>query len=165
MRKAATALLCLTAICATGMLVAQDPPHEPDFPSPQRPTAPVYVPGQSTLLPQGNGRRFFGTGSFGSSDRGENRNEMGKIQVRIEEATGKLTSENADERESATGELEAAVTELFELRAKERLKQIEELEQRIAKLREQMERREEKKSEIIQLQVQTYINQANGLGF
>ncbi|MEZ6054946.1 MAG: hypothetical protein R3C02_26835 [Planctomycetaceae bacterium] len=165
MRRTIILLLCLAAIDVTTILMAQDAP-DARFQDPQ-PAPPTYDPGPAPAdiepIPiRGTNERSPDLLEYQIRQR---LNEEAKLQQRITEATSKLTSDDGDEMKLAHKELQEAVTELFEHRAETRLKQIEELEQRIAKLREQMERREEKKSEIIQLQVQTYINQANGLGF
>ncbi len=76
-----------------------------------------------------------------------------------------LTSSKEADREKAEDALRDAAGELFDMRTKTRRKQIEELEKRLAKLRAQLDKREEKKSEIIRLHVQTIVNEADGLGF
>ncbi|MCA9111770.1 MAG: hypothetical protein KDA52_17590 [Planctomycetaceae bacterium] len=173
MRRTPTVLFCIVVICLTGFAMAQD-----DFPDasgslfddgslrvddaipvpPQAPTQQLFpIPLDYEASLQRSNFRRPGTPTLTSDEA--------RLQGRIAQATKYVTSKIPEESERATTELESAVTEFFELRANERLKQIEELEQRVAKLRDQMERREEKKSEIIQLQVQTHINQANGLGF
>ena len=173
MRRTSTIIFCFAAICLAGNVLAQHSSVPDGFdPFERNPSAnnPYYQP-QATESSASSDGLFLLPGSMPSDMEPQDpfdqlrQSELSQLLQRITKAKRNLASDDAEEQKQATIELEAAVTELFELRAKERLKQIEELEQRIAKLREQMERREEKKSEIIQLQVQTHINQANGLGF
>ncbi len=183
MRRTTTGLLSLAAICVAGIVMAQDefdpfsPPVQqrsdgsPDAMEPMLTTDDSLRGGGSSFDRGGFGR---GRGRIADDDlpsllNRELTNQLNRpkqiLQSQITTATRQLTSDDADERDQGRAALEGAIAALFEIRAKERQEQIEELEERIAKLRDQMERREEKKSEIIQLQVQTYVNQANGLGF
>ena len=70
----------------------------------------------------------------------------------------------SDERE-ATEELRSMLNEQFEKRMVQREKQIEELEMRIKKLRSQLEVRRDAKKKIVDLKLQTLVNEAKGLGF
>lgn len=193
MRVFLTSGLCVSAMLATGFSLAQEPAAvtrsfssnsfpigqnqspaaDTDSRTPSRPAPPV-APSPFSSAVQATSPRWRGPGLFNSNvaqpgyfystSRGSSKEERA-VQKRIDTAQRQLTSEDIDAKDKAQEELKAAVGELFDMRTKSRRKQIEELEKRLAKLRKQLDQREDKKSEIIRLHVQTIVNQANGLGF
>ncbi len=88
-----------------------------------------------------------------------------RVTRKISDLKRQLGSDDAKIQASAEEELKDAVSVLFDLRTDSRKKQIEDLEKRLAKLRQQLEKREDNKSEIVRLHVQTMLNEAKGLGF
>ena len=88
------------------------------------------------------------------------------LGVKIREASAKVRDAKDDEtRDKASKELAATLDEYFEEDMKARGKELEDLGARLAKLEAQLDRRREKKEEIIDLQMKVALNEADGLGF
>ena len=87
------------------------------------------------------------------------------IQTIREAAAALSEAEDEDAREQAEEHLGELLDEYFEEDMKRREQELAEVEARVKKLRELMERRREKKQEIIELQVEVLRNEADGLGF
>jgi len=68
-------------------------------------------------------------------------------------------------RAAAMTQLNSQLDQYFEEDMKARNKELEGIESRLEKLRAQLDRRRQKKSEIIDLQAKVAINEAEGLGF
>lgn len=68
-------------------------------------------------------------------------------------------------REKVSEKLTAELDTLFQRDIDRREKEVAEAETRVKKLREQLEKRKNAKKQIIDLHVQTLVNEANGLGF
>ena len=87
---------------------------------------------------------------------------MQKLQAAIQQLkTGK---ENAA-RKAATETIQQQLATQFEADLKQREKELAEVEQRVKSLREQLDKRKAAQADIINLRLQTLINDANGLGF
>lgn len=84
---------------------------------------------------------------------------------RMSKATELLKSESEDDRVQAKTDLTVALTDLFEVMTDSREEQIEDLEKRLTKMREQLEERNAEKQQIVNLRLQTIVNEANGLTF
>jgi hypothetical protein len=85
---------------------------------------------------------------------------------RIREAAKALVdAEDDDAREDAERNLNEQLIEYFEEDMKRREEELANVERRVKELRELLERRREKKDDIIRLQVEVLQNEANGLGF
>ena len=83
----------------------------------------------------------------------------------VNEFTERLKRTPPEERSAVTKELESALQHLFDVRTQMRESQIADLEKRIQTLRTQLQERVEKMPEIVQLRLQTLVNDANGLTF
>ena len=68
-------------------------------------------------------------------------------------------------RTAATETIQQQLTTQFEADLKQREKELAEVEQRVKSLREQLDKRKAAQADIINLRLQTLINDANGLGF
>jgi hypothetical protein len=85
---------------------------------------------------------------------------------RIREAAKALVdAEDEDDREDAQRELNELLDGYFEEDMERREEELANVERRVKELRELLERRREKKDEIIRLQVEVLRNEADGLGF
>ncbi len=85
---------------------------------------------------------------------------------RIREAANALVeAEDDDAREDAERNLNEQLDEYFEEDMKRREEELANVERRVKELRELLERRREKKDDILRLQVEVLQNEANGLGF
>jgi hypothetical protein len=85
---------------------------------------------------------------------------------RIREAAKALVdAEDDDAREDAERNLNEQLDGYFEEDMKRREEELAGVERRVKELRELLERRREKKDDIIRLQVEVLQNEANGLGF
>ena len=84
----------------------------------------------------------------------------------IREAAAALSAADDDDaREDAERELNELLNEYFEEDMKRREQELAEVEARVKKLRELLERRREKRDDIIRLQIEVLRNEADGLGF
>jgi hypothetical protein len=95
---------------------------------------------------------------------------MGKIRVNakdsIRQAAEKLRDAKGNEaRSEAEKELRDLLEQYFDDDLQSRQAELGEMEDRLAKLEKQLDRRESKKDEIVDLQVKVLVNQAEGLGF
>lgn len=102
---------------------------------------------------------------FGSLHSAEHQKKSAEATQRMSQATAMLKSESQEERVQAKKDLSAALTELFEIMTESREQQISDLEKRLKKMREQLEERNDRKKEIVDLRLQTMVNEANGLTF
>ena len=84
----------------------------------------------------------------------------------IREAAAALSAaEDDDAREEAQGKLSELLDEYFEEDMNRREEELAAVEKRVKQLRELLERRREKKDDIINLQIDVLRNEADGLGF
>jgi hypothetical protein len=84
----------------------------------------------------------------------------------IREAAAALSEAEDDEaKDEAQGRLAKLLDEYFEEDMKRRENELADVEKRVRQLRELLERRREKKEDIIELQVEVLRNEADGLGF
>lgn len=156
---------------------------------PPETTAPRVDPFQPTAEPQaqtGSIRGFaepqwsggsrvgaypIGTSSSSSFFRTRNRTtgatgrEESELLQGINQAASKIASKELSVQEAGMKELESGLDKLFDVRTSARESQIAELETRLKKLRGQLEERKSRKSEIVDLRLQTILNEANGLSF
>jgi hypothetical protein len=82
-----------------------------------------------------------------------------------EAATALVEADHDDARENAERQLNELLDEYFEEDIKRREEELANVERRVKELRELLERRREKKDDIIRLQVEVLRNEADGLGF
>ena len=109
----------------------------------------------------------------GLFDRGSRRNQQEdhftqKLRKAEEDAqilARHLKQVPAEKRADVARQLDEALQNLFDVRTEMRETQIADLEKRIQTLRTQLQERVEKKTDIIQLRLQTLVNEANGLTF
>jgi len=87
---------------------------------------------------------------------------MQKLQVAMQQLK---TGKDDATRKAATETIQQQLTTQFEADLKQREKELAEVEQRVKSLREQLDKRKAAQSDIINLRLQTLINDANGLGF
>lgn len=87
---------------------------------------------------------------------------MQKLQAAIQQLN---TGKDDAERKAATETIQQQLTTQFEADLKQREKELAEVEQRVKSLREQLDKRKAAQADIINLRLQTLINDANGLGF
>jgi hypothetical protein len=95
---------------------------------------------------------------------------MGKLRANakdsIRQAAEKLRDAKGNEaRSEAEKELRDLLEQYFDDDLQRRQAELGEMEDRLAKLEKQLDRRESKKDEIVDLQVKVLVNQAEGLGF
>jgi hypothetical protein len=89
-----------------------------------------------------------------------------EAKAAMRDAAANLRSAETDaDKEQAEARLRELLTKYFEHDMTQRQSELKEMETRLRKLEEQLERRREKMEEIIDLQVQVLVNQADGLGF
>jgi hypothetical protein len=149
---------------------------EPDKkPEPKRRETKVIV-GERAGYGGGEGRGGYG-GGYGGGGRGYGRMEKGpKIVAKlhlagdevseIREAAKALSeAEDDDARDEAQEKLSELLDEYFERDMNRREEELAAVEKRVRQLRELLERRREKKEEIINLQIDVLRNEADGLGF
>jgi hypothetical protein len=74
-------------------------------------------------------------------------------------------AKDGEPKEKARAHLHDMLTEYFEKDMARRLADLKQMEERLKKLHDQLERRQTKRDEIIDLQIQVLVNQAEGLGF
>lgn len=117
----------------------------------------------SSVAPTSSDQRFPGTAGFFS--RGKPSAEEARVDSEIQQATRNLKSSDSTKKLAAEDNLRVALEKLFDLRSGSRESKIEDLEVRLKKLRGQLEERKLKKDEIVELRVQTVVNEANGLTF
>lgn len=92
----------------------------------------------------------------------------GNYQVEYEALLSQLRGnrdEDTTEWALAAKKLRKKIDEHFESKLQARVKAIEELNQRLDTLQAQLETRVDSKQEIIELKLQTLLNEARGLGF
>jgi hypothetical protein len=75
------------------------------------------------------------------------------------------TGKDEAARKAAADVIQQQLTTQFESDLKQREKELAEVEQRVKTLREQLDKRKSAQAEIINLRLQTLVNEANGLGF
>jgi hypothetical protein len=84
----------------------------------------------------------------------------------IREAANALDeAEGADARDAAKDKLAGLLDEYFEADMERREQELAQVEERVKKLRSTLERRREKKRDIIDLQMEVLLNEVDGLGF
>lgn len=89
-----------------------------------------------------------------------------KLHAAIAAAMQQLkTGKDDATRKAATETIQQQLTTQFEADLKQREKELAEVEQRVKSLREQLDKRKAAQADIINLRLQTLINDANGLGF
>jgi hypothetical protein len=89
-----------------------------------------------------------------------------ELDAKIREAAAQVRDANDDStRAAATADLTKLMDQYFEADIRVREQELADIESRLGKLRAQLDRRRQKKSEIIDLQVKVATNEANGLGF
>lgn len=165
----ATVLLIVISI-PSALLVAQSAPEQNTFYSRSR--VREEIPAQSTEVrgavpataiypgasPENSLFGVVGLAS-GRAVSGEER----ALNQKIAKATKGLRTNDADKQAEAEKLLQDSLEQLFDVRTSSREKQIENLESRLKKLRDQLDARQQKKQEIVQLRLQTLLNEANGL--
>lgn len=88
------------------------------------------------------------------------------IERKIRQAAEKLRDAEGDEaKASARQELAKTLGQYFDEDMARREKELAKLEERLQKLSAQLERRRAKRQDIIELQIQVAVNEADGLGF
>jgi hypothetical protein len=150
---------------------------EPDKkPQPKRREAKVIVGERYGSNGEGRGGYGGGYGGMGGG-RGYGFMEKGpktvlKFQMAgdqlhaIREAAAALSeAEDDDARDEAQEELSELLDEYFEQDMNRREEELAAVEKRVRQLRELLERRREKKEDIIELQINVLRNEADGLGF
>lgn len=163
---------------------SEDAPFQKD-PAPSYPGATAGVPGMSgggypgMLGASGMGDMMGGPGMRGAPMRAR-RFSRTVVEMRYEaipkeelEASKKLqaaiqslkTGKDDAARKAAADIIELQLTTQFESDLKQREKELLEVEQRVKSLREQLDKRKAAQADIINLRLQTLINDANGLGF
>ena len=85
-----------------------------------------------------------------------------KLQAAIQQLS---TGKDDETRKAAADTIQQQLTTQFEADLKQREKELEEVEQRVKSLREQLDKRKAAQADIINLRLQTLVNNANGLGF
>jgi len=137
---------------------------------------PSPKPAKERVLNRGEGRYEGGYGGGGEGGYGMGFGEEGAVKGRfrrgpdplqeIREAAAALgAAEDDDARADAERKLNELLNEYFEEDMKRREQELADVEARVKKLRELLERRREKKRDIIELQVEVLRNEADGLGF
>ena len=84
------------------------------------------------------------------------------LQAAIQELTN---GKDEETRKAAADTVQQQLTTQFEADLKQREKELAEVEQRVKSLREQLDKRKAAQADIINLRLQTLVNNANGLGF
>jgi hypothetical protein len=87
---------------------------------------------------------------------------MQKLQAAIQALK---TGKDEVARKAAADVIQQQLTAQFETDLKQREKELAEVEQRVKTLREQLDKRKAAQADIINLRLQTLVNDANGLGF
>jgi len=85
-----------------------------------------------------------------------------KLQAAIQQLS---TGKDEESRKEAADTIQQQLTIQFEADLKQREKELAEVEQRVKSLREQLNKRKAAQADIINLRLQTLVNNANGLGF
>ena len=89
-----------------------------------------------------------------------------ELDAKIRQASAQVRDANDEAtRVAATTELTSLLDKYFEEDLKIRQKELEDIAARLDKLRAQLDRRRQRKQEIIDLQVKVAVNEADGLGF
>jgi hypothetical protein len=84
----------------------------------------------------------------------------------IREAAAAVSqAEDEESKGEAQERLEQLLDDYFDEDMKRREDELDQVEQRVKKLRDLLQRRREKRREIVDLQVQVLLNEADGLGF
>ena len=86
---------------------------------------------------------------------------MEKLQTAIKQLS---TGKDDEARKAAADTIQQQLTTQFEADLKQRETELQEVEQRVKSLREQLDKRKAAQADIINLRLQTLINDANGLG-
>ncbi|QDU80626.1 hypothetical protein Pla110_23570 [Polystyrenella longa] len=86
--------------------------------------------------------------------------------VKISQSVSNLHSAKTDEeKKQAETELSAALSAYFDNDLKAREREVQAVQERVKKLQDKLDTRREAKEEIVNLQLQLMVNEANGLGF
>ncbi len=88
-----------------------------------------------------------------------------KMHAIREAATALNEAEGDDARSDAKAKMTELLDEFFESDMDRREKELAEVEERVTKLRSTLQRRREKKRDILDLQMEVLLNEADGLGF
>jgi hypothetical protein len=118
----------------------------------------------------GGGYGDMGGGSYGRMEKGPKtvlKLQMAGDDLRaIREAAAALSeAEDDDDRDEAQEKLSELLDEYFEADMNRREEELAAVEKRVKQLRALLERRREKKEDIINLQIDVLRNEADGLGF
>lgn len=103
------------------------------------------------------GGRYNGYGPRGAQPQ--------RLQGIREAAAALSTAEDDKTRNEAREKLDSLLNEYFEADMARREQELKAVEERVKKLHAQLERRREKKSDIIELQMKVLLNEADGMGF
>jgi hypothetical protein len=96
---------------------------------------------------------------------GTGRQQGRPLRDQIRDAARTLRQADAASRAKIVDNLEAWLNQFFDQDMKRRAGELKKIEERFAKLRAQLDRRREKKQEIVDLQMKLILNEADGLGF
>lgn len=132
-------------------------------------TAPddQYFPSNSTRRrpPHTSSDPFDDRSWPAQAEPGRSNSAPNQAAQQVNSLTKRLGQVPRNSRASVAAELEVALNRLFDARTQMRESQIADLERRIETLRAQLRERVSRKQEIVQLRLQTLINEANGLAF
>ena len=152
------------------VLVPSQPPATPMLSRPVSATTTAVTPSQQAadyglFLSEAASpaSRFPGTRTF--RERSKPSSEEAQLNSTIRQAMQNLKSPESSKEAAAVETLRQSLKELFDIRSGARAKQIADLESRLQKLREQLNERNTRKAEIVDLRVQTIVNEANGMTF
>jgi hypothetical protein len=87
------------------------------------------------------------------------------MSAMLEAAAELRDSKSVKEKSEAEVRLRELLNKYFEDDMKRRQEELKDMEARLRKLHEQLQRREQKMEEIVDLQMKVLVNQADGLGF
>lgn len=126
----------------------------------------VQAAGPGTMTFQTEGRRI-GRGIAGhpttafafSVGHGANSEKTQKAIAKLRDAEGD------DEKSEAKEELKAALEDEFDAYLKRQSEELDRMEEKLAKLRKQLDKRSDAKDDLVSLQLQMLVNEANGLGW
>jgi hypothetical protein len=161
---AGLAVIAGVAVMATSYGTAQEPPEDvlilregPGSPEPQiKPLDVIKLKTVGAELAVGGVQKRIVAVQGGPPDN---------MRAIHEAATALSEAEGDDARAEAKKKLSTLLDEYFEADMERRERELAEVEARVNKLHSTLERRREKKKDIIDLQIEVLLNEADGLGF
>lgn len=120
--------------------------------------------GGYAMMTEGGQAGFYADGGAGGVRDEET--QIAQVQAEIALLRGELSHKGSQkQREEVIVAMRKLLNEHFDLRTRQREQQLSRLETRLKKLRDQLKQRGDSKTDVVEVRLKEYINEAKGIGF